>query len=325
MYYEFSRDIFSFTLCYPPRTERPYIVVTLFSRAIQFIFISVVFGSIFILLATNADAIPVGDAYETGQAEFQASPEFQPRNEIPPVFHPSLHPGSNDEVNEAHPIPDYIKKISKDQPYSIYYQQLLEIDPVGQVQSKVFNEQAFRSVQRIGVLGFENKTADPFKDEEAGHVVAEQVSKELQSMRDYFIIPPLAANEDARIRIVTQVPSNKTSQIESSHVENQPAIPVLPNSNNKVDAVMIGAVTKYISSYRNRSGKIKKSLSSKVEFGSFLVSTRTGQVLWGSRFIGVQPTGLISSGSKWLSRKQLSQRAMKEVLKAFRKNSNGLK
>ena len=299
--------------------------MTLFSRATQFIFISVVLGSVFILLATNANAIPVGDAYETGQAEFQASPEFQPRNEIPPVFHPSLHPGSNDEVNEAHPIPDYIKKISKNQPYSIYYQQLLEIDPVGQVQSKVFNEQAFRSVRRIGVLGFENKTADPFKDEEAGHVVAKQVSEELQSMRDYFIIPPLAANEDARIRIVTQVPSNKTSQIESSHVENQPAIPVLPNSNNKVDAVMIGAVTKYISSYRNRSGKIKKSLSGKVEFGSFLVSTRTGQVLWGSRFIGVQPTGLISSGSKWLSKKQLSQRAMKEVLKAFRKNSNGLK
>ena len=299
--------------------------MTPFSRATQFIFISVVLGSVFILLATNANAIPVGDAYETGQAEFQASPEFQPRNEIPPVFHPSLHPGSNNEVNEAHPIPDYIKKISKNQPYSIYYQQLLEIDPVGQVQSKVFNEQAFRSVQRIGVLGFENKTADPFKDEEAGHVVAEQVSKELQSMRDYFIIPPLAANEDARIRIVTQAPGNKTSQIESPHVENQPAIPVLPNSNNKVDAVMIGAVTKYISSYRNRSGKIKKSLSSKVEFGSFLVSTRTGQVLWGSRFIGVQPTGLISSSSKWLSKTQLSQRAMKEVLKAFRKNSNGLK
>ena len=325
MYYEFSRDIFSFTLCSPPRTGRPCVVVILFSRAVQFIFISVVFGSIFILLATNANAIPVGDAYETGQAEFQASPEFQPRNEILPVFHPSLHPGSNDEVNEAHPIPDYIKKISKDQPYSIYYQQLLEIDPVDQVQSKIFNEQAFRSVQRIGVLGFENKTADPFKDEEAGHVVAKQVSEELQSMRDYFIIPPLAANEDAQIRIVTQVPSNKTGQIESSHIENQPATPVLPNSNNKVDAVMIGAVTKYISSYRNRSGKIKKSLSSKVEFGSFLVSTRTGQVLWGSRFIGVQPTGLISSSSKWLSKTQLSQRAMKEVLKAFRKDSNGLK
>ena len=101
--------------------------MTLFSRVAQFPVLSGAFSSIVILLSTSASAIPVGDAYEIGQAEFQASPEFQPRNEIPPVFHPSLHPGSNDEVNEAHPIPDYIKKISKDQPYSIYYQQLLAL------------------------------------------------------------------------------------------------------------------------------------------------------------------------------------------------------
>ena len=294
------------------------------SRIVKSTFLAWACGSV-ALLATNANAIPIGDAYETGQAEFQVSPEFNPRNEAVSGLHSSLHPGLNDKINEAHPIPDYIKKISQDQPFPIFYQQLLKIEPVDQVQSKVFDKQAFRSIQRIGVLGFENKTADPFKDEEAGHVVAEQVSEELQSMKNYLIIPPLAANEDARIRIITQAPSNKTSQIESSHVENQPAIPVLPNSNNKVDAVMIGAVTKYISSYRNRSGKIKKSLSSKVEFGSFLVSARTGQVLWGSRFIGVQPTGLISSGSQWLSKKKLSQKAMKEVLKAFRKDSNGLK
>ena len=300
-------------------------VVIFFSRPIQFTFLTGVLGSVFILLATGANAIPVGDAYETGQAEFQSSPEFQPRNEVPPVFHPSLHPGSNNEINEAHPIPDYIKKISKNQPFPVHYQQLLEVNPIDQVQSKIFDEQAFRSVQRIGILGFENKTVNPFKDEEAGHVVAELVSRELQSMENYFIIPPLMVNEDARIRIVTQVPGNKASQIESSHVENQPPIPVLPNSNDKVDAVMIGAVTKYVSSYRNRSGEIKKSLSSKVEFGSFLVSTRTGQVLWGSRFIGAQHTGLISSNSKWLSKKQLSQRAIKKILQAFRKNSNSLK
>jgi hypothetical protein len=162
----------------------------------------------------------------------------------------------------------------------------------------------------------------PFKDEEAGHVVAKQISRELQSTKDYFIIPPLMTNEDARIRIVAQVPSDKAEQVESPHVESQPAIPVLPNPNNKVDAVMIGAVSKYMDSYQDRNGKIKKSLSGKVEFGSFLVSTRTGDVLWGARFIGSQPTGLLSSGAKWLSKKQLSKRAMKEVLKSFRENAN---
>jgi len=88
---------------------------------------------------------------------------------------------------------------------------------------------------------------------------------------------------------------------------------------------MIGAVSKYMNSYQNRNGKIEKSLSGKVEFGSFLVSTRTGDVLWGARFIGAQPTGLLSSGTKWLSKKQLSKRAMKEVLKSFRENANRLK
>jgi len=299
--------------------------VTFFSRAAQFPVLLGAFSSIVILLSTNANAIPIGDAYETGQAEFQASAEFYPRNEVPPAFHPSLHPGSNDEINEEHPIPDYIKKISKNQLFPTHYQQLIEIKPVNQIQSKIFNEQAFRSIQKIGVLDFENKTVSPFKDEEAGHVVATQISRELQSTKDYFIIPPLMTKEDAKIRIVARVPGNKAKQVESSHVRSQPAIPVLPNPNDKVDAVMIGAVSKYMNSYKDRNGKIEKSLSSKVEFGSFLVSTRTGDVLWGARFIGAQPTGLLSSGTKWLSKKQLSKRAMKEVLKSFRENANDLK
>ena len=299
--------------------------MTLFSCAAQFPVLTGAISSIVILLSINANAIPVGDAYETSQAEFQASSGFYPRNEIPPVLHPSLHPGLNDEINEEHPIPDYIKKISKNQLFPTHYQQLIEIKPVNQIQSKIFDEQAFRSVQRIGVLDFENRTVSPFSDEEAGHVVAKQISRELQSMKDYFIIPPLIPNEDARIRIVAQVPGNMAGQVESSHVESPPAIPVLQNPNDKVDAVMIGAVSKYMNSYKGRNGKIEKSLSSKVEFGSFLVSTRTGDVLWGARFIGAQPTGLLSSGTKWLSKKQLSKRAMKEVLKSFRENADRLK
>ena len=104
-----------------------------FSRVAQFPVLSGAFSSIIILLSTNSNAIPIGDAYEVGQAEFQASPEFHPRNEVPPVFHQSLHPGSNDEINEEHPIPDYIKKISKSQFFPTHYQQLIEIKPVNQI------------------------------------------------------------------------------------------------------------------------------------------------------------------------------------------------
>jgi len=299
--------------------------VTFFSRVTKILGLTGTIGSIFILLTANANAIPLNDAYETGQAEFQGSPVFQPRSEGQLVFHPSLHPGSNDALNEEHPIPDYVKKISKNQLFSTHYRQLLETEPVNQIQSKIFDEQAFRSIQKIGVLDFENRTVSPFRDEKAGHVIAKQISKELKSRKDYFIIPPRMMNEDARIRIVAQIPGNKAGQVEPPQVERQPAIPGLPNQNNKVDAVMIGAVSKYMNSYQDRNGKIEKSLSSKVEFGSFLVSTRTGDVLWGARFIGAQPTGLLSSGAKWLSKKQLSKRAMKEVLKSFRGNVNSSK
>ena len=167
-----------------------------FSRAIQLFYFSIIFGGVATLCITNATAIPLGDAYETGQAEFQASPEFHPRNEMPPVFHPSLYPNLNNEINELHPIPDYIKKFSGDQAFPVYYQQLLEVDPKDRVQSKIFNEQAFRSIQRIGVIGFENKTSGPFQDDNAGNAVAKQIAQELQSVNNYFIIPPSMIKEE---------------------------------------------------------------------------------------------------------------------------------
>ena len=297
------------------------IIVRFCSRTIQPFHCSLILFGVLFFFVSGAGAFPVGDAFDRGQAEFLASPEFHPRNDTPPVFHPSLHPNLNDEINEAHPIPKYIKKFSQNQNFPVYYNQLLGVAPEDQVQSKVFNEQAFRSIRRIGVLGFENKTSGPFRDENAGNVVAKQVSDELLSASSYFIIPPPVVLEDAQLKIVakpppgTSVPQNK---------EGQPVIPELPYSNEKVDAVIIGAVTKYMDTYRNREGAIEKSLASSVEFGAFLVSAQTGDVIWGARYVGSQPTGLtrflLESGPQWMSKKQLSQSAMKNVLKAFRKN-----
>ena len=295
------------------------------SRTIQPFPCSLILFGILFFFVSGAGAFPVGDAFDRGQAEFQASPEFHPRNDMPPVVHPSLHPNLNDEINEAHPIPKYIKKFSKNQNFPVYYNQLLGVTPEDQVQSKVFNEQAFRSIRRIGVLGFENKTSGPFRDENAGKVVAKQVSDELLSASSYFIIPPPVVLEDAQLRIVAKPPGSPVPP----NKESQPIIPELPYSNKKVDAVIIGAVTKYMDTYRNREGVIEKSLASGVEFGAFLVSARTGDVIWGARYVGSQPTGLtrflLESGPQWVSKKQLSQAAMKNVLKAFRKNRISVK
>ena len=299
------------------------IVVRFCSRAINPFHCSFILFGTLILFVSGAGAFPVGDAFDRGQAEFQASPDFHPRNEMPPVFHPSLHPNLNDEINEAHPIPKYIKKFSQNQNFPVYYDQLLRVTPEDQVQSKVFNKQAFRSIRRIGVLGFENKTSGPFRDENAGNVVARQVSDELLSASNYFIIPPPVILGDAQLKIVAKPPSDTPAP---QSKESQPAIPELPYSNEKVDAVIIGAVTKYMDTYRDRKGAIKKSLTGGVEFGAFLVSTHTGDVIWGARYVGSQPTGLthflLESGPKWMSKKQLSQIAMKNLLKAFHKDRN---
>ena len=292
-----------------------------FSRSIQLICLSIVFGGANALCVAKASAIPLGDAYDIGQAEFQASPQFHLRNQIPPVLHPSMHPNLNDEVNESHPIPDYIKNLPIGQAFPVYYEQLLEIDPKDQVQSKIFDKQAFSSTRRIGISRFENKTSGPFKDDNAGNIVAKQIARELQSVNKYFIFPPPPISGDVKLTIVKQLPISKHEKLKSPNTMAQPSIPGLPYTNKKMDAVMIGAVTKYMDSHRTRSGNIEKSLSSTIEFGAFLISTYTGEVIWGARFIGSQPTGLssflLNSGPSWLSKERLSQLAMKNVLKAF--------
>ena len=288
------------------------------------IFVLVIFGSTTALCVAKASAIPLGDAYDIGQAEFQASPQFHPRNQIPPVLHPSMHPNLNDEVNESHPIPDYIKNLPIGQAFPVYYEQLLEIDPKNQVQSKIFDKQAFSSTRRIGISRFENKTSGPFKDENAGNVLSKQVTRELQSANKYFILPPTPMKGDAQLTIIKQLPPDKNNKAGPSTGKDQSAILAPLNANDKMDAVMVGVVTKYMDFYRTRNGNIKKSLSSSIEFGAFLVSTHSGDVIWGARFIGSQPSGLSSffqnSGPKWLSKEQFSQVAMKNVLKAFHEN-----
>ena len=292
-----------------------------FSYKVQLILFSGFFISVYSLFISGASAIPTGDAYETGQAEFPSFPEFHPRNDTPPILHQSLNANLTNEINEPHPIPDYIKKLSNNQPFPVYYQQLLEIDPENQIQSKVFDKEAFHLIRRIGVLSFENKTTGLFKNKNAGDILAKQVSRELQSIKNYFIIPPLMEGGDARLRIVAQLPIGKKNRAGSTNIENQPTVPNIPHSNNEIDAVIIGAVSKYTNSYQNRNGEIKSSLGSSIEFGSFLISTKTGEVLWGARFVGSQPTGLLNARAKWLSEEQLSQTAMKKILKAFHGNS----
>jgi len=280
-----------------------------------------------LVVSTPAQAIPKDTVFKKFNDQGADVQElgYQPMNEVNPPVNYTLHPNLTPFVNEAHPYPNYIKKFAREGQFPKYYLELLSTLPVDKVQSKVFNIKDFQKARRIGVAGFENKTAAPFKDENAGYIVANQISRELQSYGRYQVLPPRKTREDALIRI-TKTPALPNNQGRASAGEaNDRSVASLPYSKDKVDAVLIGAVTKYRDSYIDRWGEIKKSISSGVEFGAFLINVKTGDVIWGARFVGTQTpsvTAFLQGKTHWLTKEELSRSAMKKVLKAFHDTQN---
>jgi hypothetical protein len=261
-------------------------------------------------MVSQASAVPIGGAMDKGQAQNPLGmnrPLDMNRSwdEAPPVYY-DLNPHMSDGVNEPHPLPVYIKRDT--------YNQLLNIEPANQVQSKIFNQALFKKLQRIGVLGFENKTFAPFEDKYAGEVVSRHVYQELKTNKKYSNIIPPQLMEDARFKII-KTPGKNVSQ-----EQDKPNNKLTLVSTDAVDAVMVGAVTKYSNQYRDRRGKIQIGVASGLEFTAFLVNPRTQEVIWGARFVGSQRAGLRNFNSNrrgWLSKEAFTRAAMKYVLKEF--------
>ena len=229
----------------------------------------------------------------------------RPWDEAPPVYY-DLNPHMTGGINEPHPLPAYIKQDS--------YNQLLNIEPENQVQSKIFNLELFKRIERIGVLGFENKTFAPFEDKSAGEVVSQQAYQELKMNKKYTNIIPPQMMEYARFKIIKTPGENVSRKQKNSNNE------LTLVSSDAVDAIMVGAVAKYSNQYRDRRGKIQKSLASGLEFTAFLVNPRTQEVIWGARFVGSQKAGLQNLNSDkggWLDKEGFTRAAMKYVLKEF--------
>jgi len=281
-----------------------------------------------LVFSASAQAIPK-DQFFKGSDDSGADVQelgHQPMHNVQPPTSNSLNPNLTPFINEAHPFPDYIKKFPGQEQLPKHYLELIRTLPVDKVQSKIFNIKDFKNARRIGVAGFENKTEAPFKDENAGYIVANQISLELQSVGRYKVIPPRKAREDARIKII-KTPASPNGQKGSSDPsgESDRSVASLPYSKEKVDAVLIGAVTRFTDSYVDRRGEIKKSISSGVEFGAFLINAKTGAVIWGARYVGSQSPGIrsfLQGKTHWLSKEELSRSAMKKVLKAFHNAQN---
>ena len=258
-----------------------------------------------VLFPIAVHAVPIQDEFDRNQAG--NDPGVFPRWKGTPPLDQDLYPNFSDGINEPHPLPTQVDRN--------IYTQLLRVEPIDQVQSKVFNSDRFDRLQRIGVLGFENKTFAPFVDRSAGNVVSRQAYQELKTNKNYSNIIPPQLMEDARLKIVKS-PGSAADQSLADSDEKAPLV-----SGDRVDAVMVGAVSKYTDRYVDRYGKIQKSIASGLEFTAFLVDPRTREVIWGARFVGRQRPGVQNfgqHGGRWLNKEDFTRSAMKFVLKEFR-------
>ena len=276
-----------------------------------------------VFAAGPAWAINTDDAFPLHQENPNPSLNAHPLHKITPEDYRRHNPNLTDVINEPHPIPEYLQKFPKEGRFPKYYRQLLDVDPKDQVQSKVFDPQAFKQAKRIGVVFFENKTSGLGADKNAGNLVANQVSTELETVKKLSVISPTRMLEEFQLKIVTtpdQAPDSGKSPAPVEQPASRPGYD-LPYSKDKFDAVLIGTVTRYTNVYRNRAGQPDTSEGAAVEFGVYLISTRTGEAIWGARFVGSQSASLanvFSAQNRWLDKQNFSREAIKKVLKDFR-------
>lgn len=269
-------------------------------------------------------AINTDDAFPLPQDSPSPSLNAHPLHKITPDEYRSNNPNLTDEINEPHPIPEYLSKFPKQGQFPKYYHQLLEIDPEDHVQSKVFDRRAFKQAKRIGVVFFENKTSGLGADENAGHLVANQVSTELETVKKLTVVSPIRMLEEFQLKMVAtpdQAPDSGESPAPSSGQSASDSGYDLPYSKDKFDAVLIGSVSRYTNLHKNRAGQPDTSEGAAVEFSVYLISTQTGEAIWGARYVGSQSVSLaniFSAQNRWLDKQNYSREAIKKVLKDFR-------
>ena len=287
-----------------------------------------------LLLPAISQAIPLGSADDKNQGRITGDWMFRIKGD---EVHPSHYPNSNVDsmrvspdsdgknrslaksarnnlqINEPHPVPEYIENMSGSGKFSTYYREVLNTAPVDYLQSKVFDPEVLRNIKKILIYNFENKTSEPFRNSNAGKDVALGISEELKSIPAYTIIPPVEKKSDLQLQIFAP------EGITNSKNGKQSASP-FAEAANQADAVLIGAVTKYSDTYINRKGFREDSQSSVLEFGAYLVQPSSGKVVWGARYVsksGGKATGWFRFKGK-ISKEDHSRSATRALRDALR-------
>lgn len=231
------------------------------------------------------------------------------------------NPNLSDAINEPRPFPEKLQQLAVRGDLKNYYKELVKKEPVDYIQSKVFESGELKKVRRILVKEFENKTNLLHRDENAGKVVARHIYQQLRNNNEYAVTsdPLVPKNDGFRMKVLSD--PSLTSDAES-YIE-FPAKSVSANpkvNSDHVDAFMVGAVTKYRDSFIDENGNNQKSLASGIEFGSYLISAKSGKVLWGARYVSSQNPGFFEffkNGGQWKNKESLSRLATRNVLKVF--------
>jgi hypothetical protein len=304
-----------------------------FYPTLRFAFMGMVFWGM--TLPTASQAIPMGGPDDKNQARVTGDWMFRSNGE---QVHPSHYPNSgvdglntlsesktlaksansDSNINEPHPMPQYIERMSSSDKFPALYLDIVNTPPVDYLQSKIFDESAFRKIKKIRVYDFENKTTEPFQSADAGQEVARKISEELKNISTYTIIHPTENKSDLKLQIFAPQSGTDTNNTQ----QNTSTSPFAEDA-QQADAVLIGAVTKYSDTYINEQGVREPSLTSVLEFGAYLVQPKTGKIIWGARY--VNKNGGASSG--WarfkndLSKEEHSRLAIKTLRKSLKPKS----
>jgi len=235
-----------------------------------------------------------------------------------------LNPLIADATMEPLPFPDKVQHVANPVDFMPSYRQLLALKSRDSVRSEIFNPAEFRKIRKITIEPFQNKTTGPNRDESAGIVVTSQAYQELREAGNYDVVDPYQP-EDILLKTseAKAVSAALGTEATGDLAEPGPDMVSEPPPTKGSEAILTGAVTKFVDTYVDRRGQLQHSIASGIAFAAYLV-TPEGKVIWGARFIGAQHQNfrdLIKYKGRWLNKEEFSRFAMRTVLKDFHKNA----
>ncbi|MFQ5673491.1 MAG: hypothetical protein ACE5G9_10380 [Nitrospinales bacterium] len=271
-----------------------------------------------------SEQFPVENALAKHQGEIHP-PNFFPDFDAPPILHRSLNPLIADEAMEQLPFPDKVQHVAGPVDFMPPYRRLLALKSRDSVRSEIFDPVEFSKVRKITIEPFQNKTTGPNRDASAGLIMTSQAYRELQDSGRYQVVDPFQS-EDILLKTseAKAVLAATGTEAAGDLTEPLPNTVVAPSPSEGSEAILTGAVTKFVDTYIDRRGQLRHSIASGVAFGAYLV-TPQGKVIWGARFIGSQHQNfrdLIKYKGRWLNKEEFSRFAMRTVLKDFHKNAH---